>query len=240
VGRAPSANAARWLTGAPGGQPSGVRRFADRAQAGRLLGAWLAHELGGEDVLVLGLPRGGVPVAAGVAAALGAPLDALLVRKLGVPGHEELAFGALASGGTCVLNDGIVDTLGVDEEEIAAVVARESRELARRERRYRGGRAPPRVAGRRVMLVDDGLATGASMRAGVATLRAADAATIVAVAPVGTREACDQLAQEADAVRCPLRPEPFMAVGRWYADFAEVPDDVVAELLAGAPSGASA
>jgi predicted phosphoribosyltransferase len=167
-----------------------------------------------------------------VAAALGAPLDALLVRKLGVPGHQELAFGALASGGVRVLNAEIVRAAGLSDEDIDAVVAQEAAELDRRERLYRGDRPPLAVAGRTVVVVDDGLATGATMRAGVATLRAAGAAHIVATAPVGTYEACDRLERVADVVRCPLRPEPFIAVGRWYADFREVPDAVVAELLA--------
>jgi predicted phosphoribosyltransferase len=211
--------------------------FADRAAAGRALAPPIARRLlGGARAIVLALPRGGVPVAAQVADALEAPLDVLLVRKLGVPGHEELAFGALATGGVSVLNERVVEMAELQPDAMRAVAARESVELERRERRYRGDRPPVDVADATVVVVDDGLATGATMRAAVAALRRRGAARIVVAAPVGSPDACDRLAGEADAVVCLRRPRVFRAVGAWYEDFSEVSDAEVAALLATHPS----
>jgi predicted phosphoribosyltransferase len=211
--------------------------FADREAAGRALAAPIARRLAGtERPIVLALPRGGVPVAAQVADALDAPLDVVLVRKLGVPGHEELAFGALATGGVSVLNERVVDMAGLEPDVMRAVAAREGAELERRERRYRGDRPPVDVTGATAVVVDDGLATGATMRAAVAALRRRGAARILAAAPVGSPDACDRLEGEADAVICLRRPRAFRAVGAWYGDFSEVDDAEVAALLAAHPS----
>jgi putative phosphoribosyl transferase len=213
--------------------------FADRGEAGRLLAPGVVRALQqaaprfAHPPLVLGLPRGGVPVAIEVAAALpGATLDVLLVRKLGVPGRSELAFGAIASGGAQVLNPDVVLSEALDDEAIGAVVATERRELRRRERAYRGERPFPPATERPVVLVDDGLATGATMRAAVLAVRALGATHVVAAAPVGTDEACDLLSAEADAIVCPLVPVRFRAVGAWYGDFAPVDDATVTALLA--------
>ena len=210
-------------------------QFADRADAGRRLAERLAG-LADEDVIVLALPRGGVPVAWEVASRLHAPLDVFLVRKLGVPGHEELAMGALASGGVRVLNPDVVSSLGIAEKDIEAVARTEAVELERRAREYRGDRAAPRVRGRVAVLVDDGLATGASMRAGVAALRAMEPKRIVVAVPVGAAETCDALRRQADEVVCLASPEPFWAVGRWYRDFRQTTDEEVKQLLARAPA----
>jgi predicted phosphoribosyltransferase len=211
--------------------------FADRAAAGRVLAPLIADRLAdGEPALVLGLPRGGVPVAAEVTRTLGLPLDVLLVRKLGVPGHEELAFGALASGGVCVLNADVVQLAALSPEDIEAVASREAAELERRERRYRGPRPPLDVAGRTAIVVDDGLATGATMRAAVRALHDLGASRTIAAAPVGSETACAVLAGEADAVICVRSPARFRAVGAWYADFSEVDDAAVAALLDHPPS----
>ncbi|HET6509334.1 MAG TPA: phosphoribosyltransferase family protein [Baekduia sp.] len=207
--------------------------YADRAEAGRRLAPGIVRALGPDAAtpLVLGLPRGGVPVAAAVAEALDAPLDVLLVRKLGVPRHAELAFGAIASGGARVLNPDVVALARLGDDDIASVTATEERELRRREHAYRGDRPPPRLRGRTVVVVDDGLATGATMRAAVLALRALDAARVVAAAPVGSDEACALVAEEADALVCPLVPDRFRAVGLWYEDFGEVGDDDVRRAL---------
>lgn len=213
--------------------------FADRADAGRRLAPDVARAVAATDgppPLVLALPRGGVPVAVEVAQALGAQLDVLLVRKLGVPGHAELAFGAIATGGGRILNPDVVAAARLDEHAIAAVVARETAELARRERRYRGDRPVPAVTGRAVVVVDDGLATGATMRAAVQALRSRAAAPVIAAAPVGSEEGCALVALDADAVVCPRRPHDFRAVGAWYDDFAPVDDAAVTALLDGAAS----
>jgi predicted phosphoribosyltransferase len=209
-----------------------MRRFRDRAHAGRELAAVLGDYAGRPDVLVLGLPRGGVPVAAAVADALDAPLDVYLVRKLGVPGHEELAMGAIASGGVRVLNDDVLDALELQRTDLEDVTAREARELARREKDYRGDRPAPELGGRVVLIVDDGLATGSSMLAAVRSLRQAGARQIVVAVPVAPRPTCDHLRDEADEVICAYTPEPFRAVGIWYEDFDQTTDEEVRQALA--------
>jgi predicted phosphoribosyltransferase len=214
--------------------------FRDRADAGRRLAGALRHLGGRSDVLVLGLPRGGVPVASEVAAALGAPLDVFVVRKLGVPGQRELAFGAIASGGVRVLNDAIVIGLGLDPRTLNAVTAVEQEELARREQAYRGGRPPLDVTGRIVVLVDDGLATGASMRAAVAALRARGPARIVVAVPTASPESCDDLRDEVDEIVCADTPAHFIAVGERYDDFRETSDEDVRALLADARAARAA
>jgi predicted phosphoribosyltransferase len=210
----------------------GPGRFADRRHAGRKLAELLTRYAGREDVVVLGLPRGGVPVAFEVAGALGAPLDVFLVRKLGVPGHEELAMGAIASGGVTVLNPDVIEAVGVEQAQIEAVAERETKELERREHSYREGRPPVDVRERVGILVDDGLATGATMRAAISALRNRGAASIVVAVPTAPPETCRSLQSEADEVICAMTPEPFMAVGLWYRDFAPTTDDEVRELLA--------
>ena len=212
-------------------------RFRDRADAGRLLAERLSHYAGRDDVLVLGLPRGGVPVAAEVARALGAPLDVFLVRKLGLPGQEELAMGAIASGGARVLNEELVETLGIPEALIDAVAAREEEELRRRERLYRGERTPPEVEGKTVILVDDGLATGSSMRAAVAALRRRRPARIVVAVPTAPVSTCEELRPEVDELVCARTPQPFYAVGIWYENFNQTTDEEVRRLLAEATAG---
>jgi predicted phosphoribosyltransferase len=207
-------------------------RFRDRTDAGQELAEHLMEYAGRPDVLVLALPRGGVPVAFEVARALRAPLDVFLVRKLGVPGHEELAMGALATGGVRVLNEDVVRTLDIPDEVIDAVAAAQEQELRRRERLYRGDRPPPEVRGRTVILVDDGLATGSSMRAAVAALRRLGPARILVAVPVGAPETCEELAAEADDALCARTPEPFFAVGMWYEDFTQTTDEEVRDLLA--------
>jgi erythromycin esterase-like protein/predicted phosphoribosyltransferase len=208
------------------------RTFRDRHEAGRLLAAKLDAYANRPDVIVLALPRGGVPVAYEVARALGAPLDVFLVRKLGVPGHEELAMGAVATGGVRVLNDQVVRALRIPEYVIDAVVAREEQELRRRERLYRGGRPPPDVRGRTVILVDDGLATGATMHAAVKALRQLQPARIVVAVPTAAPEVCEALRAEVDEVICAITPAPFHAVGLWYEDFSQTTDEEVRDLLA--------
>jgi putative phosphoribosyl transferase len=205
--------------------------FRDRADAGRALAAELGHLAGMPGLLVLGLPRGGVPVAAEVARALDAPLDVFLARKLGVPQQPELAMGAVAAGGVRVLHQAVVDALAIPPEVIDAVAAREGAEVARREQSYRGGRPPLDVAGRTVVVVDDGLATGSTMRAAVAALRAQRPARVVVAVPVGARETCLQLTGEADDVVCARMPAAFHAVGQWYDDFTQTTDDEIRALL---------
>jgi putative phosphoribosyl transferase len=206
-------------------------RFRDRSQAGRLLADRLRGYAGRDDVLVLGLPRGGVPVAYEIARALDAPLDVYLVRKLGVPGHEELAFGAIATGGTRVLNEHLVEALGLPDEAIEAIDANEMRELERRERAYRGDRPPPDVEGRTVIVVDDGLATGSTMLAAIRALRQGQPARIVVAVPVAPPEVCAALRGEADQLVCLATPDPFYSVGTWYEDFAQTTDEQVRDLL---------
>jgi erythromycin esterase-like protein/predicted phosphoribosyltransferase len=213
--------------------------FRDRRDAGRLLAAKLAAYANRPDVLVLALPRGGVPVAYEVARALGAPLDVFVVRKLGIPGYEELAMGAVATGGARVLNRQIVERLGIPDYLIEAVAAREQQELARRERLYRGGRPPPDVRGRTVILVDDGLATGATMQAAIEALRLQQPARIVVAVPTASPETCEEMKAKADEVICAMTPEPFHAVGLWYEDFSQTTDEEVRSLLAGSATMAA-
>jgi predicted phosphoribosyltransferase len=206
-------------------------KFRDRTEAGKALGAALERLSGRDDVVVLGLPRGGVPVALEVARALNAPLDVFVVRKLGVPGHEEYAMGAIAAGGVRGLNQAAVRGLSISDELIERVAERERRELERRERIYRGAHAPLDVEGRVAVLVDDGLATGASMRAAIAALRRLRPARIVVAVPVGSAATCAELRREADEVVCPLMPLSFQAVGLWYDDFAQTTDAEVQAAL---------
>ncbi len=211
----------------------GRMRFRDRTHAGRVLGARLRGGYAGSaDLLVLGLPRGGVPVAFEVARELEGQLDVFVVRKLGVPGHEELAMGALASGCIRVLNDTVVAELEIDDEMIARAVATENAELERRERAYRGDRVPVDATGRTVILVDDGLATGSTMRAAALAVREQEPERLVVAVPVAAEQICDEFRADVDEIVCALTPEPFYAVGLWYEDFAPTSDDEVRELLA--------
>ncbi|HWI22559.1 MAG TPA: phosphoribosyltransferase family protein [Baekduia sp.] len=204
--------------------------FADRADAGRVLARRL-RALEDDDVVVLGLPRGGVPVAAKVAAALDAPLDVWVVRKLGVPGHEELAMGAIAAGGGVVLDFPFARQLGLTRHDIEEVARRELTELRRREASYRRGRGEPDIEGKTALVVDDGLATGSTMQAAVRTLRQHDPERIVVAVPVGSRQACAVIGAEVDELICLQQPEPFVAVGYWYADFSPTTDGEVQRLL---------
>ena len=206
--------------------------FRDRAEAGRVLAEKLEAYANRPDVVVLALPRGGVPVAFEVARKLNAPLDVFLVRKLGVPGHAELAMGAIASGGVRVLNEDVVDYLRIPDEVIDAVAAEEQRELDRRERAYRGYAGAPDVRGRTVILVDDGLATGSSMRAAVIALREQQPDRIIVAVPVAARATCDEFRSQVDEIVCAVTPEPFRAVGLWYEDFSQTSDEEVRNLLA--------
>jgi len=210
--------------------------FKDRRSAGRKLAEKLKDYAGRPEVVVLALPRGGVPVGYEVAQALGAPLDVFLVRKLGVPGHEELAMGAIATGGVRVLNEDVVRALSPPQDIIDEVTAAEQRELARREQLYRGARPAPDVRGKTVILVDDGLATGSTMRAAAEALRREGAARIVAAVPVGARLVCEQVQSCVDEMLCAITPEPFFAVGLWYQDFSPTTDGEVGSLLAEAAS----
>ena len=208
-----------------------MRTFRDRREAGRALAEELATYRDRDGVLVFGLARGGVPVAWEVAAALHAPLDVFLVRKLGVPRWSELAMGALASGGGVVMNDNVVSSLHITDDQVREVIANETAELVRREQAYRGGRPIADPRGKIVILVDDGIATGASMLAAVRALRAAGPQSIVVAVPVGPLSTCRELAQEADDVVCATMPPGFEAVGQVYADFHQVSDDEVRDLL---------
>jgi putative phosphoribosyl transferase len=211
------------------------RTFRDRREAGRVLAKELVSYRGRAGLLVLGLARGGMPVGWEVAAALGAELDVFLVRKLGVPQWSELAMGALASGGGVVMNDNVVSNLQISDEQVRTVVDRETAELVRREHAYRGGRPVADPRGRTVIVVDDGIATGASILAAVRALRASGPASIVVAVPVGPRSVCAALAEEADDVVCATMPDDFDAVGQVFADFRQVSDDEVRELLATRP-----
>ncbi|WP_349238603.1 erythromycin esterase family protein [Bosea sp. F3-2] len=219
------------------------RVFSDRREAGRELAAKLAHYLERDDVIVLGLPRGGVPVGFEVARSLGVPLDVFIVRKLGVPGYEEFAMGAIATGDVRVLNHEVVNGLGLPPHVIDGVTAKEEKELLRRERLYRGGRPPLRVNARTVILVDDGLATGSTMLAAIRALRKGNPSRIIAAVPVGSPDICEAMQADADEVICATTPEPLIGLGRWYEDFSQTSDDEVRGLLArstratGSPDG---
>lgn len=205
--------------------------FRDRYDAGETLAARLREFAGRPDVIVLALPRGGVPVGYVVARELGVPLDVFVVRKLGTPGQPELAMGAIASGGVRVLNRDVVDSLAIPDWAIEQVTRQEEAELQRREGQYRGNRSPLQMRGKIAILVDDGLATGSSMRAAAAALRKAGAAGIVVAVPVASRATCDQLREEGNDVVCATTPEPFFAVGQWYKDFDQTSDEEVRDLL---------
>lgn len=206
--------------------------LVDRTEAGERLAAQLASYANRDDVVVLALPRGGVPVAFEVARHLRAPLDVFVVRKLGAPGHEELAMGAIASGGTRVVNQDVVRQLGISASSFELVANREKLELARREREYRGDRPPVPVGGRTVLLVDDGLATGSTMMAAIEALRRQEPARILVAAGVGAADTCAALSGVADGCVCALRPPWLDAVGRWYQDFSQTTDAEVRDLLA--------
>lgn len=208
-----------------------MSRFRDRAEAGRLLAKKLSHYADRDDVLVLGMPRGGVPVAFHVAKSLRAPLDVFIVRKLGVPGHEELAMGAIASGGIRVLNDVVIRSTLISDEVIDRVTARERIELERRELAYRGDSGTPTVIGKTVILVDDGIATGSTMLAAVAALKQRKPARIVAGAPAAPNDCCDELRQMVDELVVISRPDPFYSVGQSYEVFSQTTDEEVQDLL---------
>lgn len=206
-------------------------RFSNRTAAGKKLAIALSKYANRSDVLVLGLVRGGIPVASEVAKALNAPLDVCLVRKLAVPGHKELAMGAIAAGGVRVLNYDVISWLGISSKTIDEVAARELKELQRRDRAYRGDRATADARNRTIILVDDGLATGSTMRAAVALLREQQPKSIVVAVPVAPSETCKALSAEVDEIACVMTPEPFYAIGLWYENFAQTTDEEVCELL---------
>jgi predicted phosphoribosyltransferase len=206
-------------------------RFKDRKDAGKQLAVRLSDYAGAEDAIVLALPRGGVPVAFEVAQALRLPLDVFLVRKLGVPGHEELAMGAVASGGIRVLNEEVIRSLSISEKQIAAVAAQEEQELMRRQSAYRGDRPEPCIEGKKVILIDDGVATGASMRAAVAAVRKARPACLVVAVPTAAPETCEALGRNVEEIICLDTPQPFYSVGQWYDDFSQTTDREVLDLL---------
>ena len=213
--------------------------FADRVDAGRQLAVALSEFARRPDVVVFGLPRGGVPVAKEVGRALGVPVDVFLVRKLGVPGHPELAMGAIAEGGVRVLSHDLIAELGIPTAAVDHASVRERLELDRRERLYRGDRPRPVVRDRTVIVIDDGLATGATMEAAVLALKSLQPTAVVVAAPVGAPEACRRLARVADRVVCIATPQPFSAVGQWYGDFSQTTDDEVREVLASSGAGRS-
>ncbi len=214
--------------------------FQNRTDAGRRLAQRLLTYANRPDVLVLALPRGGVPVAFEMARALKAPLDVFVVRKLGVPGQEELAMGAIASGGSCVLNQHLIRAIGITQDEVNTVIAQEKRELQRRQRLYRADRPYPDLHNRTVILVDDGLATGATMYAAVTALRKLEPARLIVAVPVAAKEVCDRFGHIVDEMVCVQTPDPFDGVSRWYADFSQTTDDEVRELLMRANPGAAA
>lgn len=208
-----------------------MRRFRNRTEAGQLLAKKLTPYANRTDVLVLGLPRGGVPIAYEIAKSLNVPLDICLVRKLGAPGNRELAMGAIATGGIMVLNDDVVESLSVSQETIAKVVALEEKELERRDRAYRGARPFPDVQGRAILLVDDGIATGATLRAAIATLRQQQPASIIVAIPVAPLSTYNELKAEVDEVVCLATPEHFYSISIWYDEFRQTTDEEVRELL---------
>jgi putative phosphoribosyl transferase len=205
--------------------------FRNRIEAGQVLSQYLQEYKNRPGVLVLGLPRGGVPVAYEVASGLNASLDVFIVRKLGVPGHEELGMGAIATGGVRILHEGIIRELGISQETIDRVSGREQEELERRERLYRGERLAPAIAGRTVIIVDDGLATGSTMKAAVQAIRRQNPDRLIVAVPTAPAEACEQFRQIADEVVCAVTPDPFFAVGGSYADFSQTTDDEVRDLI---------
>jgi len=208
--------------------------FRNRTEAGQVLARRLQQYKNQPDVLILGLPRGGVPVAYEVARELNAPLDVFIVRKLGVPGHEELGMGAIATGGVRTLHEGIIREIGISPQTIEAVSAREQAELERRERLYRGDRPAPTIKGRTVVIVDDGLATGSTMKAAIQAVRQQDPRQVIVAVPTAPSETCEQLKESADHVVCALTPEPFFSVGGSYADFTQITDGEVRDLIASA------
>lgn len=209
-----------------------IKIFTDRADAGRFLASKLNQFANLADVIIIGLPRGGVPVAYEVARKLHAPLDILSVRKLGVPGHEELAMGAIASGGVCVINQDVLSHLGIPKDIIDLVIESEQRELERRERAYRNNHPPLELRGQTVIVVDDGLATGSSMHAAVVAIRQQQPKKIVVAVPVGARDTCQSFHNEVDTIAiCAITPESFQSVGAWYANFAPTTDDEVRKCL---------
>lgn len=215
-----------------------VDYFLDRRDAGRKLAQLIANKGIKDHLLVLGLPRGGVPVAYEVARKLEAPLDVWLVRKLGLPGHEELAMGAIASGGAKIMNEDVVRSMGVQPESIDEVVVKEYQELKRRKKEYRGDRPLPEIKGKAVIVIDDGLATGASMRAALKDLKSQDAARLIVAVPVGAPEVCRALSRDAHEVICLLQPRFFNAVGNWYQKFTQTTDQEVRDLLSQAQTDA--
>lgn len=208
-----------------------VQRFIDRSEAGRALAHELEQYRGQADLLVLALPRGGVPVAHEIAEHLNAPLDIFLVRKLGVPGHEELAMGAIASGGTRVMNQEVLDMIPISSDAIERVAAQEGAELERRQREYRGDRREPEIHDRVIILVDDGLATGATMKAAIKAVQLQEPRRLIVAVPVAAAETCEELRAEVDEVVCLFTPDPFRAVGLWYQNFDQTTDEEVVELL---------
>lgn len=214
-----------------------MKLFTNRSDAGKHLAKELMHYAGRPDVVVLALPRGGVPVAYEVAKALHAPLDVFLVRKLGLPGQEELAMGAIASGGVRALNEELIRSLDIPEEILERVTQREERELQRREQLYRGSRPRPELKGKTTILIDDGLATGASMHAAVKGVRAFEPGRIVVAVPVADRGTCAGFKDEVDEIICIANPRPFWGVGAWYVDFSQVSDKEVQQLLETAAAG---
>lgn len=219
-------------------------RFNDRSDAGRQL-ALIARDfleqwaVTRDSVLVLALPRGGIPVGFEIAQALGVPLDVFVVRKLGTPGHEELAMGAIASGGARVINKEVIQAFGISPAQIEQTTAREGQELKRREELYRGHRSPPEVRGKTILLVDDGLATGYTMRAAIAALKQERPKHVIVAVPVAARSTCEQLEKEADAAVCLYTPFDFMAVGQWYQNFTQTSDEEVRRLLSQANAGSA-
>lgn len=208
-----------------------MTRFQDRSEAGKFLARMLQYYTGDPNVVVLALPRGGVPVAFEIARVLDAPLDIFIVRKLGAPGYEELAMGAIATGGVRVFNEDVIRQLGVSQGSIEASIRAEEDEIERRENAYRGDRPPAELQNRHILLVDDGLATGASMRAAIGALRQRQPAAITIAVPVGSPEVCEQFRSEVDEVICGHTPESFRAVGAWYRDFTQTTDDEVRDLI---------
>jgi putative phosphoribosyl transferase len=211
---------------------AGRTRFRDRSEAGQVLAEELSRYAGRDDVVVLALPRGGVPVGYEIAKALGAPLDVFVARKLGVPGYPELAMGAISSGGVAVLDQALVQRLGISEDAIRQVVAHEERERERREVAYREGRSPFDLEGKTVILVDDGLATGATMRAAAGAVKEHGPERVIVAVPVAAAQTCDEFRGDVDEIICTITPEPFYAVGLWYVNFDQTTDDEVRELLA--------